>query len=144
MNLEIFNECARRIQLGQNLNEWKIFLEICEMYLKKHEIKKPVVVELGVGKNGQKNFYEQLLGAEHIGIDIARRHHPDIHGDTHDPRTLEALKNRLGGRSINILFIDACHSYESIKRDLKIYFPLCSDIIALHDIECIRHLDTAV
>jgi len=112
-----------------------MFLELCEMYLKKHEIKNPIVVELGVKRNKQKRFYEELLGAEHIGIDISDRSGiPDILGNTHDPETMEALKKKLQGRPINILFIDACHFYEDVKQDFEMYEPLCSDIIVLHDI----------
>lgn len=138
MNIELFNKLMEQRPFV-NPNEWKMFLEICETYLKKYAIKDPIVVELGIYKNKQKKFYEQLLKAKHIGIDITRKRHPDIHGDTHDSRTLQALKEKLKGKSINILFIDADHSYESVKKDFEIYSPLCSDIIALHDIHVGRH-----
>jgi len=124
----------------QYLPEWMMFLEICEMYLKKHEIKNPVVVELGIKRNKQKVFYEQLFGAEHIGIDISdRRGIPDILGDIHNSQTIKALKEKLRGRPINILFIDADHSYEAVKQDYEIYSSLCDDIIVFHDIETNRH-----
>jgi len=133
MNLKLFNEIWGS-RLDQYLPEWKMFLEICETYLGKHEIENPIVVELGSRGNNQKTFYEQLLGTEHISIDIARRHRPNIIGNTHDPRTLETLKKRLNGRPINILFIDANHGYENVKKDFEIYNPLCDGIVAFHDI----------
>lgn len=126
---------------GQHPPEWLAFLEICEMYLKKRKIENPVVVELGVFKNKQKRFYEQLLGAKHIGIDYSDKYSvPDILGDTHDPKTLEMLKEKLNGNKIHILFIDACHSYRDVRGDFETYAPLCSDIIAFHDIENNRYV----
>lgn len=139
MNLKLFNSLME-LSPSQEVDEWKIFLEICESYLKKHGIKNPVVVELGIYKNLQKRFYEQLLGADHIGIDArTARAVPDIIGNTRDDETLEMLKEKLNGRPISILFIDANHWYENVKRDFEMYSPLCDDIIALHDIDFNRH-----
>jgi len=138
MNIELFNEFMKEKPF-QHRPEWLMFLEICEIYLKKRNIENPIVVELGIYNNCQKIFYEQLLGAEHIGIDVTRKRYPDIHGNTHNPRTLEALKKRLNGRPINILFIDANHHYEDVKRDFEIYSPLCTDIVVIHDIETTRY-----
>lgn len=141
MNLKLFDNLIRPKGLpSQKRSEWRMFLEICEMYLTKHNIENPIVVELGTGRNKQKKFWERLFAAEHIGIDISdKRGIPDILGDLHDPEITEKIKERLGGRPINILFIDANHSYEAVKRDFEIYSPLCSDIIVLHDIETNRY-----
>jgi len=141
MNLRLFGELMKQGTPTQHSGEWKIFLEICESYLENHGIKNPIVVELGLFDGKQKEFYKQLLGAEHVGIsrNKGRRCIPDIRGSTHDPRTLEILKKKLNRRSINILFIDAGHSYESVKKDFEIYSPLCDDIIVLHDIESCRY-----
>jgi len=141
MNTKLFDELMKQEgRLAQHPPEWQMFLGICEMYLKKQEIKNPIVVELGALFNIQKRFYEQLFGAEHIGIDFStKRSIPDIHGDTHNPETLKALKKKLGGRPINILFIDACHHYEDAKKDFEMYSPLCSDIVVFHDIETGRY-----
>jgi len=126
----------------QDLHEWRTFLQLCEIHLERHGIEHPVVVELGTFKNRQKKFYEQLLNAEHIGININAKHDtPDIMGDTHNPKTLNALKERLGSRDINILFIDASHTYASVRQDFDMYNPLVSDIVAFHDIETGRYED---
>ncbi len=136
MNLKLFNELWERGRPSQHLPEWQRFLELCELYLRKHDIKNPIVVELGIYNNRQKKFYEQLLRAEHIGIDAStKRSIPDIHGNTHDFETLNTLRKKLNGRLINILFIDGSHAYEAVKKDFEMYSPLCGDIIALHDIE---------
>jgi len=135
MNLKLFDELMDK-KLDQHRPEWQVFLETCEIYLAKRGIKNPIVVELGTNWNSQKKFYERLFGAEHIGIDItARRSIPDIIGNSHDLKTVETLKKRLGGRLINILLIDANHLYDGLKSDFELYSPLCSDIVAFHDIE---------
>lgn len=124
----------------QHRQEWRIFLELCESHLNEHEIERPIVVELGVFKNHQKKFYERFLNAEHIGININAKHtEPDIIGDTHDLETLRRLKERLNNRAINVLYIDASHTYASVKQDYEMYAPLSSDIVAFHDIETGRY-----
>jgi len=139
MNKRIFDSLMKTPGLKQEPWEWRTFLEFCSVYLKDNKIKNPVVVELGVLNNRQKEFYEQLFDAEHIGIDISKdRSMPDILGDTHDVKTLAVLKRKLKGRPINILFIDAAHSYEDVEKDFTMYTPLCSDIIAIHDTETCR------
>jgi len=128
MNLELFNELMK-VRPSQHLTEFRTYLELCELYLKRMRIKNPLVVELGIYNNAQKKFYKQLLNAEHIGVDASN----------HDTKTLKALKEKLNGRPIDILFIDAGHEYEDIKKDYKMYAPLCSGIVALHDTELRRN-----
>jgi len=140
MNIELFNEFMKRgNRPSQNYPEFLIFLEFCEGYFKKKRIKSPTIVELGAWRNKQKKFYEEFLGAEHVSIDISDRGRPDIKGNTHDPETLKALRKKFGERPIDLLFIDAGHDYESVKRDFEIYSPLCRGIIAFHDIHCHRY-----
>jgi len=125
---------------AQGVFEWRLFLEFIEAYFKNRSIKNPVIVEIGTRKNKQKAFYEELLGAVHIGIDISPRHsQPDILGDSHDERTLGTLKKMLNGRPVNLLFIDGDHNYEAVKRDYELYAPLVENIIALHDISSPKH-----
>lgn len=139
MNLELFNKLFED-RPSQRKSEWLTFLEFCEAHIKTHKIENPIVVELGTWKNKQKKFYELLLGARHIGINCRKkRGMPDIYGNTHAPKTMIQLKEMLNGQSINILFIDASHVYEDVKKDYELYSPLCSDIIAIHDIETHRH-----
>jgi len=153
MNKKIFHTLTKEPGLQQKLSEWMHFLEFCSMYLRNNKIKHPVVVELGIGAGKQKKFWEQLFNAEHIGIDIVDKGEPDILGDTHDPKTLEKLKSYLKGikprdsisshsirgeKLIDILFIDASHIYEDVKKDYELYSPLCNGIVALHGIETYR------
>ncbi len=141
MNLNLFEKLmVEGKEPRQRFYTWQKFLQICDTYLKEHEITCPIVVELGVMRNRQKKFYEQLFEAKHIGIDISnKKGEPDILGDLHCQKTLEKLKERLKGRRIDILFIDACHSYEAVKKDFEIYSPLCNGIIVLDDINLGRY-----
>ena len=139
MNLELFNNLMKQPP-AQHPQEWRLFLEICELYLERQKIRNPIVVELGIYENRQKAFWEKLFGAEHIGIDVKKRRCiPDIVGNTHYPETLKILKEKLKGRPINILFIDANHHYEAVKEDFEIYSPLCDNIVVIHDIESRRY-----
>lgn len=136
MDVERFDELMGLGGLAQNPPEWQFWLEFCEMYLAKHKIKDPIIVELGTLYGVQKRFYEELLGARHISVDSNNeRTTPDIFGPTEDPATLTKLKDMLGGKPITILFIDASHIYSHVARDFNIYSPLVSDIIAFHDTE---------
>lgn len=122
-------------RLLQSPVEWELYLDFIQMFFKKRGIENPVVVELGVYENAQKRFYEERLGATHIGIDRkAWADPPDIVGDTHNVETLWRLRNMLNGRKVNLLFIDGSHGYESARIDFEFYEPLVQNIVAFHDI----------
>jgi hypothetical protein len=127
------------LALGQGPNqiyyEWKTFLQFIQEYFKKRGILNPVVVELGTQYGRQKAHYEKFLDAMHIGIDISdKSSKPDILGDTHSPETMIKLMELLGGKRINLLFIDATHTFKDVFMEYLFYGPLVDDIIALHDI----------
>lgn len=134
MNLQKFNKLMKTYggNLGQSVSEWRCFLEFADAYFKARGISIPLVVEIGTMNNAQKPFYEELLNAEHIGIDIIG--HPDILGRSQSLVVLDRLKERLEGRWIDLLFIDGDHTYAAVKSDHEIYGPLTRHIIAFHDI----------
>lgn len=139
MNMEIFRELMKN-NPAQHPAEWLMFIELCDSWLKKNKIERPIIVELGILHGRQKEFYEKLFNAEYIGIDITdKRATPDILGDTHAPQTLEKLYRMLYGRKIDILYIDADHTYKGVKEDFEIYAPLCNGIIGLNDVETGRY-----
>jgi len=59
-----------------------------------------------------------------------------LRADSHKRETLEQVKAILGGREIDLLFIDGNHTYEGVKKDFETYSPLVKEggIIAFHDI----------
>lgn len=56
--------------------------------------------------------------------------------NSHDQSTLENVKNIIGDRKIDLLFIDGDHSYDGVKSDFDMYKSLMRNngIIAFHDI----------
>jgi hypothetical protein len=132
MFLEIFNSLETPIQCRE---EWLAFMEYCASYFEHRGIDHPIVLEIGTRLNQQKPFYEKLLGALHIGIDITDAEgKPDIIGDSAAPETVERVRSMLAGRLVDLLFIDGDHTYEGVKRDFETYAPLTRHIIAFHDI----------
>ena len=60
-----------------------------------------------------------------------------IHGDSNSPKTVGNLYNLTKGEEIDILFIDALHSYESVLTDWLVYSPRVKKggVVAFHDCE---------
>ena len=59
-----------------------------------------------------------------------------LHADSQLTATRDHLESLLAGRPIDVLFIDADHRYEGVRRDYELYSPLVRDagLIAFHDI----------
>jgi len=58
-----------------------------------------------------------------------------VRGDSHDPDTIERVKEILDGKPIDFIFIDGDHSYSGVKLDFQVYSKFVNDgLIALHDI----------
>jgi cephalosporin hydroxylase len=57
-------------------------------------------------------------------------------GDSHDPQIGQRIRRLLGGRAVDLLFVDGDHSYEGIRHDFADYTPLVrpGGVVALHDI----------
>ena len=56
--------------------------------------------------------------------------------DSHKGETLEQVKAILGGKKLDLLFIDGDHTYSGVKRDFEMYSSLVRQggIVAFHDI----------
>ncbi len=116
-----------------------------------------VVVEIGSDAGGTLWAWQQLPGVRRVvGVDqphagfssgAALNEHgcEVVYGDSHDPKTLGALKELLGWDDLNydtnmepvdLLFIDGDHRYEGVKQDFEMYSPLVHDagMVAFHDI----------
>jgi predicted O-methyltransferase YrrM len=59
-----------------------------------------------------------------------------VRGDSHSDAVLSSVEELLGGRPIDLLFIDGDHTYEGVREDFEKYSPLLSrrGIVAFHDI----------
>jgi predicted O-methyltransferase YrrM len=59
-----------------------------------------------------------------------------VYGDSHKPETLAELADLLADDRVDLLFIDADHTYEGVKGDYETYSPLVrpGGIVAFHDI----------
>jgi predicted O-methyltransferase YrrM len=59
-----------------------------------------------------------------------------IRGNSHEHSSFEAVSRALAGRAVDVLFIDADHSYEGVKTDLLQYQSLVrpGGIVGFHDI----------
>ena len=59
-----------------------------------------------------------------------------IEGNSHEYTTFLKMKRILGDKKLDFLFIDGDHTYEGVKRDFRMFYPLVREegIIAFHDI----------
>lgn len=117
----------------QDPGEWMAFLEFVQIYFRNRYIRRPLVMEVGIRRGNQKRFWVDLLGYQYIGVDVDKRYGPDVVGDSNSEITR--------GRAIikakdhpNLVFIDACHKYESVCQDFRIWGPFATDLIAFHDV----------
>lgn len=70
-----------------------------------------------------------------------------VRRDSHAQATLETVKRSLDGSMADILYIDADHSYEGVKKDYNMYSPLVrkGGLVIFHDIsEQPGHIDCEV
>jgi cephalosporin hydroxylase len=59
-----------------------------------------------------------------------------IEGDSHDPGTLERVRELVRPGSVDLLFVDGDHTYEGVRADFELYGPLVrpGGLIAFHDV----------
>jgi predicted O-methyltransferase YrrM len=59
-----------------------------------------------------------------------------LRGDSHSESTLEKTRMLLGENQVDLLFIDAGHTYDDVKQDFEMYSSLVAPggLIAFHDV----------
>lgn len=139
MDLNKFNILSEtpkplKFLVWQDWAEWQTFLEFVSSYFKSRGVENPLVVEIGILHNDQQLFYRKILNADYIGMDIEQNNEPDILGDSASLETYDKLIEKLGGRQIDLLFIDGNHSYEGVKADFDNYAKLTRYLVAFHDV----------
>ena len=117
------------------------------------------IVEIGTSKGGTLYLWTRLVqpGGLVISIDLpgeigsVRPVHLSVYRtfgqernvevqtlalDSHAPETIDMLRQILGDRTVDFLFIDGDHSYAGVKSDFFDYLPLMSPrgIVGMHDI----------
>jgi len=121
-------------------------------FLKFAEAKKPVrICELGMFQGGTNLMLTHALSTveQIVGVDLYIRNKSQlkyyakssqrqtfIEGSTRDKHNVEKVAQALKGQKLDLLFIDADHSYEGAKKDFMLYRHFVRDggIIAFHDI----------
>jgi predicted O-methyltransferase YrrM len=85
---------------------------------------------------GQDSAYPAWREPLYRGFARERQRVELVREDSHDARTLEKVKQLLGGRVLDLLFIDGDHSYGGVRKDFEMYSPLVAKggTIAFHDI----------
>lgn len=138
MDIKKFSDRAGALDImkwGQQPEEYKTFFEFTSSYFRSRGIVTPVVVEIGIWNDYQRWFYEELMKAFYVSIDISDiASEPTILGDSLLESTYQELLKQLGGRVIDLLFIDGNHTYEGVKHDYIKYGSLVKHIIVVHDI----------
>jgi predicted O-methyltransferase YrrM len=147
-------------QKAELIRPWQFKEEIAGLAAEIEKLRPKVVVEIGTANGGTLFLASRLAdpNALIISIDLPGGKfgggYPDwkipiykafarkeqvvelIRGDSHAPATFDQVKNLLGGRKVDYLFIDGDHTYEGAKQDFERYSQLVrpGGLIGFHDI----------
>jgi predicted O-methyltransferase YrrM len=125
-----------------------------EAFLERVGAERPsCVLEIGTAAGGTLYLLSRVAAGDALVVSVdvdapyfvraARRrlaragqHVVSVEGNSHDTATRDQVCALLGGRPLDVLFIDGDHSYAGVKRDFDLYAPLVRSggLIAFHDI----------
>jgi len=144
---EVILDLKCRYNSSQDYKEITWFWETCR------RINPKVIVEIGVYAGGTLKILSTLITSSDglvVGIDmdwcIWKKFGWDLNsaecsvrlidGDSHLKSTRDRLVSELGGKPIDVLFIDGDHTYGGCDLDYKMYSPLVrtGGIIGVHDL----------
>jgi predicted O-methyltransferase YrrM len=143
--------------VGLYHNIWAVQMEseILRLFNIVQQTDPGVICEIGTDRGGTLYLWSKVLRQDGlvVSIDLPRTYRKSLNrffrssffgqGEVHflredsqRPETKKKLVQKLNGRSIDFLFIDADHRYEGVKTDFELYALLVRDggIIAFHDI----------
>lgn len=94
-----------------------------------------VSVDIPGGVGGGGYLAESVPHFKNFCFDT--QHLVSVIGDSRDPSVIRQVHDALGGRRIDLLFIDGDHSYRGVKGDFECYGPLVSPggVVMFHDIQ---------
>ncbi len=143
--------------LGTNIAPLQNKLEFIDFYNYVLNNLKPVrtIVEIGTAKGGTLFLFTQMLEEDGLVISLDRYKFPQwkvnlfhtfsrkganisiVTGDSSHDSTIHNLEHILKNRKVDLLFIDAAHTYESVKNDFEKFskFVRSNGMIAFHDIK---------
>jgi hypothetical protein len=115
-----------------------IFQDPCELatlscWIKMLKVKK--YLEIGVASGGLMHYFINVLKLKAYGIDIKEPIMVDKElvyiGGSHASETVEWAEDN---GPYDMVFIDADHSYEAVKKDWDLYSHMATKMVVLHDI----------
>ena len=99
-------------------------------------------VELGMGGGGTANYMKEAGVGQIVVVDLISRLDWNIvlrndigfiQEDSQDPKTLSKVLELLGGEP-DVVFIDADHSSEGVRKDFELWWPVAKMMVGFHDI----------
>jgi cephalosporin hydroxylase len=139
---------------------WQVRSEIAALLERLCKVEPLTVLEIGTARGGTLFLFTRVAAKDALIVSIdlpggefgggydagvetlyrsfarSRQRVELLIGNSHDVATLAEVRERLGGREIDFLFIDGDHTYEGVKRDFEMYSPLvrAGGLVAFHDI----------